>query len=96
MSPIFGRVHPRAVGTGGDQGEIIEAYRRQAGRTVDRLFRSMPDPGSRPVFALEHPTAEHMTGEPGLKRADRSAWSRVPRATAKPALFQAELCGDVR
>ena len=37
------------------RAEIIEAYRRQAGRTVERLFRSMPDPGSHPVFVLEHP-----------------------------------------
>ena len=38
------------------RAEIIDAYRRQAGRTVNRLFRSMPEPGSHPVFALEHPT----------------------------------------
>lgn len=37
------------------RAEIIEAYRRKAGRTVERLFRSMPDPGSHPVFALERP-----------------------------------------
>ena len=30
-----------------------EAYRKQAGRTVDRLFRSMPEPASHPVFALD-------------------------------------------
>lgn len=35
------------------RAEIIEAYRRHAGRTVDRLFGAMPDPASHPVFALD-------------------------------------------
>jgi len=49
-----GHEHFRATELPVDQrAEIIEVYRRQAGRTVERLFRSMPDPGSHPVFALE-------------------------------------------
>lgn len=37
-----------------ERAEIIEVYRRQAGRTVERLFKSMPDLGEHPVFAVEH------------------------------------------
>jgi hypothetical protein len=36
---------------------IIEIYRQQTGRTVERLFRAMPDPDSHPVFALERTTS---------------------------------------
>lgn len=49
-----GRAHFRAreVPTE-ERAPVIEAYRRQAGRTVDRLFRSMPEPAAHPVFALD-------------------------------------------
>ncbi|GAA2102969.1 hypothetical protein GCM10009841_19820 [Microlunatus panaciterrae] len=36
-----------------ERAAVIEAYRRKAGLTVDRLFRAMPDPGSHPVFVLD-------------------------------------------
>lgn len=52
-----GREHFLAQELPADQrAQIIDVYRRQAGRTVDRLFRSMPDPGSHPVFVLEQAT----------------------------------------
>lgn len=37
----------------GQRGEVISAYRRAAGRTVERCFRSLPDPGAHPVFEIE-------------------------------------------
>jgi hypothetical protein len=36
-----------------ERAKIITEYRRQAGRTVERLFREMPDPDAHPVFALD-------------------------------------------
>jgi deazaflavin-dependent oxidoreductase (nitroreductase family) len=33
--------------------EVIDAYRRVAGRSVERCFHSLPDPGDHPVFVIE-------------------------------------------
>jgi deazaflavin-dependent oxidoreductase (nitroreductase family) len=33
--------------------EIIDAYRKVAGRSVERCFRSLPDPSEHPVFEIE-------------------------------------------
>ena len=38
--------------------EVIDAYRRVVGRSVERCFRSLPDPGDHPVFVIEHPFDE--------------------------------------
>jgi deazaflavin-dependent oxidoreductase (nitroreductase family) len=35
------------------RAEIIDAYRKVAGRSVDRCFRSLPDPSDHPVFEIE-------------------------------------------
>jgi deazaflavin-dependent oxidoreductase (nitroreductase family) len=54
-----GRAHFRAheLPTG-ERAAVIEAYRRQTGRTVERLFEAMPDPAAHPVFALDSTDAE--------------------------------------
>ncbi len=41
------------------RADVIAAYRRAAGRTVDRCFRALPDPASHPVFELEHVAERH-------------------------------------
>ncbi|WP_020657475.1 nitroreductase/quinone reductase family protein [Amycolatopsis benzoatilytica] len=46
------------------RAEIIDAYRKVAGRAVERCFRSLPDPGDHPVFEIQQPT-EPITGESG-------------------------------
>jgi len=51
------RFHAREVPVD-QRAEIIEAYRRVAGRTVERCFRSLPDPGDHPVFEIEPATDE--------------------------------------
>jgi deazaflavin-dependent oxidoreductase (nitroreductase family) len=33
--------------------EVINAYRRVVGGSVERCFRSLPDPGDHPVFIIE-------------------------------------------
>jgi hypothetical protein len=38
------------------RAEIIDAYRRVAGRTVERCFRALPGPGDHPVFEIEPAT----------------------------------------
>jgi deazaflavin-dependent oxidoreductase (nitroreductase family) len=38
------------------RAEIIDAYRKVAGSTVERCFRSLPDPGDHPVFEIQQPT----------------------------------------
>lgn len=54
LEGAHGHAHFRAHELPADQrAPIIEVYRKQAGRTVDRLFRSMPEPSSHPVFALD-------------------------------------------
>jgi len=35
------------------RAEVIDGYRRIAGRSVERCFRSLPDPGDHPVFEIE-------------------------------------------
>lgn len=35
------------------RAEIIDAYRRVTGRTVERCFRMLPDPGDHPVFEID-------------------------------------------
>ncbi len=37
------------------RAEIIDAYRKVAGRSVERCFRSLPDPGDHPVFEIQRP-----------------------------------------
>lgn len=49
------RFHAREVPVD-QRAEIIDAYRRVAGRTVERCFRSLPDPGDHPVFEIEPAT----------------------------------------
>jgi deazaflavin-dependent oxidoreductase (nitroreductase family) len=49
------RFRPREVPVD-QRGQIIEAYRQVAGRTVERCFRSLPDPGDHPVFEIEPAT----------------------------------------
>ncbi len=51
------RFHAREVAVD-RRVEIIDAYRRVAGRTVERCFRSLPDPGDHPVFEIEPATDE--------------------------------------
>jgi deazaflavin-dependent oxidoreductase (nitroreductase family) len=46
-----------------ERDDIIAAYRRVAGRTVERCFRSLPDLGDHPVFEVQQTT------EPEVSRA---------------------------
>ena len=50
-----GRSEPfRAVEiTGTEQVRIVAAYRAKLGRSVDRYFAEVPDPGDHPVFRMD-------------------------------------------